>query len=101
MDADFFVERVKEELADAKTYIKTAIEIRTMNPNWSKQFATMSADELSHATSLFKMYEDYYNAFTKGYSEVPKYLSDQKKDLVDHYSECSAEIKFMHEMYGK
>lgn len=101
MDADYFVEQIHDELTGAKDYIKLAIEIKAMNPAWSKTLVDMSAAELNHAISLYKMFEEYFSAFTRAYSEIPDYLRKLKHDLAEYYTSTSAKVKYMHEMYSK
>lgn len=99
MDLEYLKCHIKEELKGSKDYIKRAIEIKPMDAAWSKTLVEMSANELTHATHLYNMANQYVNTIMKGtYQELPDYVSDMWQDIVDNYTECSALIKHMHEM---
>ena len=56
MDAQYFKDNISDELDGATCYIKRAIEIKGMSPDWAKMFVDMSATELDHAAKLWKMF---------------------------------------------
>lgn len=100
MDLEYLKEHIEEELCGAKDYIKRAIEIKPMDATWSKTLVEMSANELTHATHLYNMANQYVNSIMKEtYQELPDYISDTWEEIVDNYMECSAMVKHMHEMY--
>lgn len=100
MDLEYLKDHIEEELEGSKDYIKRAIEIKPMDATWSKTLVEMSANELSHATNLYNMANQYVNSIMKEtYQTLPDYISDTWTNIVDTYSECSAIIKHMHEMY--
>lgn len=99
MNIDYFKEKIEEELEDSKDYIKRAIEIKAMSPAWAKTLYNMSADELTHATNLYKMFSEYIAKLSASYKELPTYIDDANYDVTEMFTECSAKIKSMHEMY--
>lgn len=101
MTLEYFHDRICDELSGAEDYIKVAMEVRAMDASFAKQFVEMSAAELDHATRLYKMFEQYYQKATSTFSEIPAYMSDMKKCIVDKYMECYPKIKAMHEAYNK
>lgn len=101
MNAEYFESHICEELEGAKEYIKKAIELKPMAPSWSKVLVDMSSAELSHSTSLFKMFGEYYKKLSDAYSEVPEYIVEINERITDKYTKMYAEIKIMHEMYSK
>lgn len=101
MDLEYFKEHIKEELEGAEDYIKRAIEIRAMDSTWAKTLVEMSANELQHASYLFKMFEEYYTIMQKEFKEVPKYVQELRSCIADMYAEKSAMVKLMHEMYSR
>ena len=101
MDAAYFEEHIMDELDGACDYIKKAIELKAMDAGMSKLFAEMSAAELNHATSLHKMFGEYYTKVTGVYKETPAYLKEAKQDIDEYYPTKSANILLMHEMYKK
>lgn len=101
MDLQYFKEQIEDELKGAKCYAKNAIEVKAMNPDWGKKFLEMSDAELTHAASLYKMFREYYARISEAYEEVPSYMAKINKEVVDVYTEMTAKIKYMHEMYTK
>lgn len=97
-------DQICEELDGAKQYIQYAIEKKTSAPAWAKSFVEMSAAELGHAATLFKMFEECYQSMAKRDEQsVPykEFLNLIHYQTSDNYMERSAEIKYMHDMYGK
>lgn len=102
MNIEYFKDQIKDELDGARCYIKNAIEIKAMNQSWAKTFMEMSAAELTHATNLYKMFEEYYGIISKSYEKgVPDYIEKTRNEIVDMYTECGAKIKYMHEMFSR
>lgn len=101
MDLEYFKEHIEEELDGAEDYIKRAIEIRAMDSTWAKMFVEMSSAELQHASYLYKMFEDYYAIMQKEFREIPKYIQDMKTCVANMYSERTAAIKIMHDVYSR
>lgn len=99
MDLEYFKCHIKDELEGAKDYIKRAIEIKPMDVSWAKLFVDMSATELQHATNLYNMFLDYCDILEKSYSEMPKYVKTYKDEITDMYTECTATVKMMHDMF--
>lgn len=101
MNQTYLKEHVKEELEGAKDYIKRAIEIKAMDPAWGKMLYSMSVEELSHATNFYNMAVEYYEKVSSAYKEPPEYMTECMEEITDIYTECSALIKKMHEMYTR
>lgn len=99
MDLDYFKSHIKEELEGAKDYIKRAIEIKPMDPNWAKMFVEMSTAELNHANYLYTMFIQYVDILDKSFPNTPDYIFECKNKVTDIYTEMSAKVKMMHEMY--
>ncbi len=99
MNVDYFKEHIQEELHGAKDYIKQAIEIRAMNPAWGKNFAEMSANELEHAGHLYRMFQEYYEKLSGTFKEMPKYIESICKEIDEEYVECTATVKYLHDIY--
>lgn len=98
---EYFKKLMCEELDGAKEYIKLALEFKATYPEWAKMFFDMSANELTHATHIYKMAEMSHKETIQAYKDSPEYISDMWECIVDKYAKCSAKIKYMHEMYNK
>lgn len=99
MNIWYFKEKIPDELEGAKDYIKRAIEIRAMHAPWAKQLVDMSEKELEHATTLYKMFQEYYAKLDAEFKELPDYIKEARTMLDEKYTKCSAEIKNLHEIY--
>lgn len=105
MTFSYFRSQICEELDGACEYIKHALEEKATHPSWAKQFVELSAVELNHATTLYKMFEEHYMNITRDFSEEQKsampWLSEVKAEIVDMYAEKYAKVKAMHDLYNK
>lgn len=101
MSIDYFKDQIKDELCGAKDYIILALENKSTNPMWAKQFVEMSSMELTHATTLYNMFNEYYKTLISSYSVVPDYLENAMHEITTMYTERIPKIKIMHEMYAK
>ena len=99
MNVWYFDKQIPDELHGAKDYIKRAIEIRPMHSAWAKELVDMSANELEHATNLYKMYQEYYAKMAEAYPQMPDYIEESYKKISEEFTKCSAEIKYLHEMF--
>ena len=100
MDLEYFRDKICDELCGAKDYAKRAIEIKAMNSSWGKMLLEMSAAELSHATNLYRMFEEYYQIIQKHYTVVPEYVDDIRDEIVETYTEEYTKVKTIHDMYS-
>lgn len=101
MDATYFKDQIEDELHGACCYIKKAIELKPMATAWSKMLVEMSAAELKHAEYLKKMFDEYYQKMTESYKEVPKYIQETRSEIIDMYTEKTAKVKLMHDMFNQ
>ena len=101
MDACYFKDQICDEIEGARAYIKHAIEIKAMNPAWSKMFVEMSSAELEHVKNLYKMFDEYYQKLRGTYSTMPDYIEDARACIMHMYTEDFAQIKYLHELYLK
>lgn len=99
MNIWYFEKQIPDELHGAKDYIKRAIEIRAMHAPWAKQLADMSEKELEHATTLYKMFQEYYAKLDSEFKELPEYVTEAKKNIDEKYTACYAETKILHDIY--
>ena len=96
----YFLDQLNDELEGSKDYILKAIEIKAMDSTWGKMFYEMSIQELSHATNIFKMAQDYYTKVSGAYKEPPEYLKDIMCETRELYTKEYAKIKYMQEVYS-
>ena len=100
MDAYYFKDHIKDELEGAKHYMTKAMECKADGLSWAKKFDEMAMAELQHAESLYNMFIDYYKQFDSQ-PELKEYMNPFREELTSDFMKCSAEIRYMHEMYTK
>lgn len=101
MDLDYLKDKICDEVKDAKDYATKAIELKPMAPSWAKIFIDMANAELTHASSLYKMFVEYYQKIAGSFSETPSYIEDMYKDVIKCYTHGSAEARMIIDMYSK
>lgn len=99
MDIEYLVEKIKEELCDSKDYIKKAIELKPMTDSWAKKLYEMSVEEHKHANNLYSMFDEYCSKVTSSFTNVPQYIADARTEVIDTYSEYTACIKALWDIY--
>lgn len=101
MNLEYFKHQIYDELCGAEEYIRHAIEIKAMESNWGALLVDMSSAELKHATNLYNMAQEYYVKMTSKYTVIPEYIKQMWEDLTKYYTEMTAKIKYIHDMYNK
>lgn len=100
MDLEYFKKQIYEEIDGAKDYIKRAIEIKAMNPQWGSMFLDMSKAELSHASNLYRMVGEYYQkAFEDSYPMIPLEYEKLFNDLSEKYTNGTVEVEMLQDLY--
>lgn len=99
MDLEYLADQIKDELCGAKDYIKKAIELKPMTESWSKKFFEMSTEEHKHAQNLFQMFDEYCSKMSNSIASMPEYATKLHIETVDIYTECTAELKAMFDIY--
>lgn len=76
-----------------------ALELKPMTDSWSKKFYTMSMEEHAHATNFYNMFNEYCSKVAGTVTDLPDYIVNMRKEIIDTYAECTASIKAMWELY--
>lgn len=100
MNLDYFKCQIKDELCGAKHYIRKALEVKPMNPDWATYFVEMSNGELQHAKHLYEMLGQYYSHLSDKYGEeMPSSIQRCYEGIVEMYTDCLDEVKRLHSTY--
>jgi hypothetical protein len=99
MDLEYLYDHIQEELESSKEYIRLAIELKPMTEAWSKKFYSMSMEEHAHATNFYGMFNEYCSKLSGSFVEMPEYIRDMHREMVDKYTACTTTIKAMWEIY--
>lgn len=101
MDLEWFKDKLKDELCGSKEYLKCAIEIKAMNPNWANMFIKMSDAELDHAMNIYKMFMEQYQTIETKFKEVPEYIVELRHKMTECYTSGSTTIANLKTAYNK
>lgn len=100
MDFKWFLDELKDEVEGAAMYAKRAIEIKAMSEKMSKTLYEMSLQEADHAKKIFDMGMEYYSKIAEAWNNnVPEFIEETKKHLVDCYTDKIVEIKMLQTAY--
>lgn len=98
MTLQYFKSQICEELKGARDYMKMAVQKEATNPGWAAKFYDMSVMELSHASTLFKMAEEYYASLDE--KEQKSHLAIYNC-IVNVYTEDTAKVKYMQQLFNQ
>lgn len=51
--------------------------------------------------SRIALFDEYYQKITESYKEVPKYIQETRSEIIDMYTEKTAKVKLMHDMFNQ
>lgn len=95
------VENIREELEGAEHYAKLATQYRDADRSLAENYATMSAQELSHVDNLHnqavRLIKDYRAAGNEPPASMKAVWDWEHERMVDHV----AKIKILLEQYRK
>nr|DAM33508.1 MAG TPA: hypothetical protein [Caudoviricetes sp.] len=100
-DIKGLMRHVREEVADAKHYIKDALAVKATNPETADLYYRLSGEELTHMNALHKdvvrLIDDYRRE--KGYA--PEGMMPLYKYLHEEAVEEAERVSVLQEMYKK
>ena len=99
MDLEYMMCQINDELDGAADYAKKAMEIKPMAPTWTPILLEMAKAEMTHASNLYKMAQEYYGRISAYYGQtIPDHLSKMYSEITDTYTEKSLMVKTLMEM---
>lgn len=101
MNLEYFCDKIEDELNDSCDYLKQAMEIKAMTPDWARQLQTMSKNEMEHASMLYKMFNDYYTKLSSTYKVMPEYMEETKKCVDKMYTKKVPKVAALQTAYEK
>jgi hypothetical protein len=97
MDICYYYSHLIEEFEGARDYIQYAINLKESNPNWAEAYKKMSLQELDHASTLMKIFEDNFKMAAKD-----DLIYETSHSVINNlYSENYAKVMYMHQLYDK
>lgn len=84
-DIKLLVEHMEEELEDACTYAKLAMEYKTKNPELAQMFYKLSTEEMSHKDSL--------------HNSATRMIAEHRRTHGEPPAEMMAVYEFMHQRF--
>ena len=77
------IKHVKEEICGACNYAEKYIIYKNSKPEWSRLYAEMANDEMEHALTLHKMYDEWMKELS--------YIKEEDKEAWEHLGAMVAE----------
>lgn len=92
-------EHIEDELRDAQTYAKLALEYKETEPELSQLFYKLSGEEMTHMDALHKRVVMYMEHYRQTHGEPPEgmralYEFVHKRELAQ-----AGEVKRLHSLY--
>lgn len=92
-------ERIEEEICDAKTYAKLALETRDDHPELSRTLYTISLQEMEHMRMLHDAVVNVIAEYRREKGEPPERMLAVYEYLHGKHIEKAAEAKNLQAMY--
>lgn len=95
------MEHIGEELQDAKTYAKLALEYRDTDREMANLFYTLSGEEMTHMELLHKSVVSHIEAYKATKGEPPEGMMALYNFLHGKYIEKAERVEMLRGMYKK
>ncbi len=92
-------DRVGDELNDACTYAKLALEYKDTEPELAALFYKLSGEEMSHMEALHKQVVSHIEAYKKLKGEAPEGMKSLYDFVHKREIEKASEVKRLQELY--
>ena len=94
-------DRIEEEISDAKTDAKLALESKDDHPELSRVLYTISLQEMEHMRMLHDAVVEVIAEYRREKGEPPEKMMAVYEYLHSRQIECAAEAKNVQAMYNK
>ena len=92
-------EKISEELCDAKTYAKMALEYKDEYPDLSREFYNLSLQEMDHKTILHNKVTEMIKRYRDQEGEPPAEMLAVYDYLHKEQIDKALEVKMLQSMY--
>lgn len=92
-------DRIEEEISDAKTYAKLALEVKDDHPELSRVLYTISLQEMEHMRMLHDAVVNVIAEYRRDHGEPPEKMMAVYEYLHGRQIERAAEAKNLQGMY--
>lgn len=96
---ELLMERIDDELQDACSYAKLALEYQGTEPETANLFAKLSDEETTHATALHDCVLEYIEAYRQKGREVPEGMMAVYECLHKRQIEKAEKVQLLQKMY--
>jgi len=98
-DIELLADHIAEELNDAETYIRLALEYKDSHPNMGKIFYDLSVEEMNHANALHKQSVQLIDEYRRTQGEPPENMQAIYDYLHKKHMEHAHEIRMWQDSY--
>lgn len=92
-------DKIEEEIEDAESYIKMALEHKESDKTLADTFAKLSEEELGHMKALHDQVVRIIAAYRKEHGEPPEKMMTLYEYLHNKHMKAVANIKALHAVY--
>lgn len=92
---------IEDELADARKYIRCALEQKESNPEIARTFANLSNQEMDHMQILHSAEVDLINEYRNKHGDAPAEMQAVYDFLHQRQIDEATDIRVMQEMFRK
>ena len=100
-EISLLMDHIEDELEDACTYVKQAIEFKESDPEMASLFYRLSTEEMGHMDMLHKCVVNHIDAYKRTHGEPPAAMSAVYAHLHKRYIEKAEKITGLQNMYKK
>lgn len=98
---ELLMDHIEDELNDACTYAKLALEYKGTDPEMANLFYKLSGEEMSHMTALHNCVVSHIDAYKRTHGEVPEAMRAVYDHLHKRQVDRADRIEIMQAMYKK
>lgn len=95
------MEHIEDELKDARTYAKLALEYKHDDPELGDLFYKLSGEEMNHMNALHKAVISHIEDYRREKGEPPEAMMAVYEYLHKRDIDCAEEVGILQGMYRK
>lgn len=95
------MERIDDELQDACSYAKLALEYQDSEPELANLFERLSGEEMTHATALHNCVMAHIETYRQKGRPVPEAMTAVYECLHERQIDKSAKVRLLQKMHSE
>lgn len=96
---EYYTDKIKEEIKDAKGYAMKALELRDTDPDQARELYDLSVEEMGHMSRLHDLVVGIIEKYRKEKGEPPADMLARYNYLHKEAIEKAAKVKNLQQMF--